>query len=91
MIDPQDILTPDELAQRLKTSRSWVREMTRSRQRNPIPHYKVGRYLRFNWTDVCEWLERSKEGTASGNKMERESVRAGTHRTKHDRRDRQER
>lgn len=53
MVDPKDILTPDELADRLKTSRGWVFEMTRQRQRNPIPHYKVGRYLRFNWQDVC--------------------------------------
>lgn len=61
-VDPSDILTPDELAERLQTSRSWVFEMTRQRQRNPIPHYKIGRYLRFNWRDVCAWLECNKQG-----------------------------
>ena len=65
MIDPKDILTPDELAQRLKTSRGWVFEMTRKRQRNPIPHYKIGRYLRFNWNEVCQWLEANKLGQPS--------------------------
>jgi len=63
MIDPEDILTPDELAARLKTTRGWVSEMTRKRARNPIPHYKIGRYIRFVWPDVSEWLEGTKEGT----------------------------
>ena len=62
-MDPEDILTPDELAQRLKTSRGWASAMTRKRQRNPIPHYKVGRYIRFSWKDVSEWLEGTKVGT----------------------------
>jgi excisionase family DNA binding protein len=65
VIDPADILTPDELAQRLKTSRGWVSAMTRKRQRNPIPHYKIGRYLRFNWKEVCDWLETTKERTTA--------------------------
>ena len=60
IINPTDILTPEELAYRMKTSRGWVFEMTRKRQRNPIPHYKVGRYLRFHWPDVCAWLEETK-------------------------------
>jgi excisionase family DNA binding protein len=61
-MDPADILTPTELAERLKTSHRWVFEMTRKRQRNLIPHYKIGRYLRFNWKEVCDWLETTKEG-----------------------------
>jgi excisionase family DNA binding protein len=61
IINPTDILTPEELAERMKTSRAWVFEMTRKRQRNPIPHYKVGRYLRFHWPDVCAWLEETKQ------------------------------
>jgi excisionase family DNA binding protein len=65
VVDPKDIITPDELAERLKMSRRWISEMTRKRQRNPIPHYKVGRYLRFNWQDVCAWLESTKEGTTA--------------------------
>jgi excisionase family DNA binding protein len=71
MIDPNDILTPEELAERLKVKRIWIFEMTRQRQRNPIPHYKVGRYLRFNWKDVGAWLESTKEGTMYGKKVSR--------------------
>jgi excisionase family DNA binding protein len=60
IVNPTDILTPEELAERLKTTRSFVFEMTRKRQRNPIPHYKVGKYLRFHWPAVCEWMEQAK-------------------------------
>lgn len=58
-VSPNDILTPDELAERLKTSRGWVYEMTRKRARNPIPHYKIGGYIRFNWQSVSVWLEKT--------------------------------
>ena len=59
-MDPADILTRYELAERLKTSPRWVFEMTRKRQRNPIPRYKIGRYLRFNWKEVCDWMQTTK-------------------------------
>ena len=61
---------PDELAERLKTSRSWVSEMTRNRQRNPIPHYKIGRYLRFHWPDVCAWMEETAKVVGTEKKEE---------------------
>ena len=67
-IDPADILTPEEVAERLKTSRRWITEMTRKRQQNPIPHYKVGGYLRFHWPTVCAWLE---ETTTRGTKIKK--------------------
>jgi hypothetical protein len=33
---------------------SWVRTSTRS---GTIPHVQLGRYPRYRWTDVEEWLE----------------------------------
>jgi len=54
---PEDILTPEELAARLKVRKSWVYEQTRSRNhRKPLPRLNMGRYLRFDWTKVVEWL-----------------------------------
>jgi excisionase family DNA binding protein len=55
---PEDILTPDELATRLKVPKSWVYEKTRSRSRNrnPLPCLRLGRYIRFDWARVVEWL-----------------------------------
>ncbi len=56
---PEDILTPDQLAQRLQVKRSWVYEKCRRRGRYseaPIPCLRIGRYLRFYWPDICEWM-----------------------------------
>ena len=45
------LLTPEELADRLKVPRSWVYEQ--SRQGN-IPKHKLGRYLRFDLQEVID-------------------------------------
>lgn len=59
-IDPADLLTPSELAERLKVGIDWVYEKSRRRSRfggPPLPCLRCGRYLRFNWPAVCEWLQ----------------------------------
>lgn len=61
---PMEILTPQQLAERLQVKTSWIYEQTRNRSgvRNPdpVPHIKMGLYLRFDWRDVLAWLERHK-------------------------------
>jgi len=57
---PEDILTPAQLAERLQVGVSWVYEKNRSRGKHggtPLPVMHCGRYLRFYWPDVCEWLQ----------------------------------
>jgi excisionase family DNA binding protein len=56
LVKAEDILTPEELATRLKVPDSWVYEKTRGRCRNPIPCLRLGRYVRFDWTAVATWL-----------------------------------
>lgn len=62
---PIEILTPQQLAERLQVKPSWVYEQTRNRSgvRNPdpLPHIKMGLYLRFDWRDVLAWLDRQKQ------------------------------
>lgn len=62
---PIEILTPRQLAERLQVKPSWVYEQTRHRSgvRNPdpLPHIKMGLYLRFDWRDILAWLERQKQ------------------------------
>jgi hypothetical protein len=56
---PEDILTPAELAKRLRVPLSWVYEKSRARGRFgdvPLPVLRVGKYLRFDWRAVTEWL-----------------------------------
>lgn len=62
--EPGDLLTPQELAERLKVSPSWVFEQTRERakirNRNPLPCIRLGKYIRFSWTAVCEWMAQDR-------------------------------
>lgn len=63
-LSPEDLLTPDELAARLKVKKSWVLDQTRNRAKvrgNVLPHIHLGKYLRFSWPDVAAWLEKQKE------------------------------
>lgn len=58
-----ELLTPAELAERLKVPVSWVRERTRSRDLqgdDVIPHLRLGRYIRFRWDspELRAWLNR---------------------------------
>ena len=46
-----ELLTPEELAERLKVPLSWVYEQ--SRQGN-IPTHRLGRYIRFDLQEVIE-------------------------------------
>ncbi len=44
-----EVLTAEELAARWRVPESWIREQTRSRCADPIPHVRLGRYVRFSW------------------------------------------
>jgi excisionase family DNA binding protein len=52
-----EILTPEEVAKRLKVKVSWVYEKRRPRTKNPIPCLPLGRYIRFDWNQVLKWLD----------------------------------
>jgi hypothetical protein len=57
---PEDLLTPEQLAERLQVPKSWVFEQTRHRakvrNKSPLPCIRMGKYLRFSWIQVSEWL-----------------------------------
>lgn len=63
VLSPADILTPKELAKRLKVKPGWVYEKMRPRQRNPLPAFHTGRYLRFSWPAIVAWLESTTQHT----------------------------
>jgi excisionase family DNA binding protein len=52
-VAPADILTPAELAERLKLPLSWVYKQS---AKGSIPVLRCGNYLRFDWSAVSEWL-----------------------------------
>jgi excisionase family DNA binding protein len=50
-------MTPEQLAQMLQVTRSWVTSKTRRSCVNPLPHMRIGKYIRFNRLAVLEWME----------------------------------
>jgi len=62
-LSPSDILTPQQLADRLQVKVGWVYEKMRPRQPHPLPVIKMGRYLRFSWPAVSAGLESLQRGT----------------------------
>jgi hypothetical protein len=63
VMNANDLLTPAQLAHRLQVPTSWVFEQTRKRAKarneNPLPCIRLGKYLRFSWVQVCDWMEQN--------------------------------
>jgi excisionase family DNA binding protein len=56
-IESEPILTIEDVATRLKfKNTSTVYELTRKRNRRPMPAMRAGKVLRFYWSDVERWL-----------------------------------
>lgn len=54
-----ELLDIAELAARLKVPKGTIYELCRNRSRihgKALPHFKVGRRLKFTWSSVCAWL-----------------------------------
>jgi hypothetical protein len=60
-----EVLTAEELASRWRVPQSWIREGTRSRCKDVIPHYRLGKYTRFLWgsPQLTEWWNRHLVGS----------------------------
>jgi excisionase family DNA binding protein len=52
-----DLLTVGEVAALLKVPVSWVYEHTRRRGMERMPHFKLGKYLRFCEREVFDWVD----------------------------------
>lgn len=55
-MDEVELLTIDEMANRLKVKKSWLYARTCQDGTQVIPHLKVGKYLRFNPAAVMPWI-----------------------------------
>jgi hypothetical protein len=56
-----EVIDSTELAKRLNVPETWVRSRTNlKRTTDPIPHLRLGRYVRFSWgsEQLEEWLRR---------------------------------
>jgi len=52
------LLDAPEVSERLGVPLSWVRDAAR---RNAIPHVRLGRYVRFDPSDIERWIEEQKQ------------------------------
>lgn len=59
---PFELIDAPELARRWNLPASWIREQTRSRSVDPIPHLRLGRYVRFEWgsSELEQWLTKRR-------------------------------
>jgi excisionase family DNA binding protein len=55
-----DLATVSQIAEFLQVPNSWVYERTRRRGIERIPHFKLGKYLRFSRCEVLEWVQRQR-------------------------------
>ena len=52
----EPILTIEQVAERLQLRPSTVYELTRRRNRHPLPVLRAGKFLRFRWSEIEAWL-----------------------------------
>ena len=50
-------LSVEELAEALNVPKSWVYSRTRESGPGSIPKIKCGKYLRFQFSEVVDWLK----------------------------------
>lgn len=53
----QKLLTIEELSTLLQVPRSWIYDRTRMSESNGFPVLRVGKYLRFDYSRVIDWLQ----------------------------------
>lgn len=53
-----NLLSVDELSEKLNVPKSWVYARTRQTGPGVIPRTRLGKYVRFDWEKVKEWIER---------------------------------
>jgi hypothetical protein len=61
-----EVIDSTELAKRLNVPESWIRSRTnKKRTSDPIPHFRLGRYVRFPWgsDELRDWLDRQLVST----------------------------
>jgi hypothetical protein len=59
-----EIIDAKELGRRLSVPWTWIKEGTRSRTTDPIPHLRLGIYVRFEWGSPAlnAWLAHHRRG-----------------------------
>jgi excisionase family DNA binding protein len=54
----QNLIGINEMAEKLSVPTSWIYQRTRTSE---IPHYKIGKYVRFDEELVWKWIKEQNE------------------------------
>jgi excisionase family DNA binding protein len=65
-VNPEEILTPEEVAVLLRVKPSFVYEKVRRRSVRPIPCHRIGRYIRFKKSEVLLWFDATATSVKKG-------------------------
>ena len=57
----QNLLSVEEIAQVLNVPRSWIYSRTRETGPGSMPRIRCGKYLRFQLSEIMEWLKAQDE------------------------------
>jgi hypothetical protein len=74
--NPDDLLSIEQVAARLRTDVAWVREKIRRRCPNPLPVYNLGRHLLFSWPAVCEWIRNAPRPVHAAHRRRKQAVKS---------------
>jgi len=55
-----DLSGVKDIAVFLSVPVSWVYERTRRRGNERIPHFKLGKYLRFSRSEIIDWVHQQR-------------------------------
>lgn len=66
-----EILTPEEVAALLRVQPSFIYEKSRRRCKDPLPTHRVGKYLRFEKSEVLDWFARTLNAAGAKKKGRR--------------------
>lgn len=58
----QNLLSVEELAQKLNVPKSWIYSRTRETGPDAMPRVVCGKYRRFRLEDVMLWLKKKQNG-----------------------------
>ncbi len=64
--EDEELMTVGEVARLLKVPVSWVYERCRESTPNPLPHLKLGKYLRFSRSALFAYMEGRRRGDSGG-------------------------
>ncbi len=66
----EPLLSIKQLSSVLNVPVSWIYDRTRKGSVEPIPHYKIGKYVRFDVREVVAYLKNKSNGNRANESSE---------------------